>query len=42
MTDGTTDIGKVVYDGKGDKLNDLALIELNKIKGNVLKLKLKI
>ena len=39
-TDGTTDIGKVVYDGKGDKLNDLALIELNKIKGNVLKLKI--
>ena len=38
-TDGTTDIGKVVYDGKGDKLNDLALIEINKIKGNVLKLK---
>ena len=39
-TDGTTDIGKVVYDGKGDTLNDLALIELNKIKGNVLKLKI--
>ncbi len=39
-TDGTTDVGQVVYDGKGDKLNDLALIEINKIKGNVLKLKI--
>ena len=28
-TDETSDIGKVVYDGKGEKLNDLALVELN-------------
>lgn len=40
-TDETSDIGKVVYDGKGEKLNDLALVELNGIKGNTLKLKLR-
>ena len=40
-TDGSSDVGKVVYDGKDEKLNDLALVELNAIKGNTLKLKLR-